>query len=346
MAPELTIAICAHNAAGRLEPTLRALGKLSRQTPWELLLVDNASIDGTAEVARKLAIELALPLRIISEGQTGKMFAIRAAAREAAAPVLSYLDDDNVVAQNWIEVCLAFLHEHPAAGIIGPRIDPIFEDPASVPADFKERYAHALAVRDLGPEALRLMPPDHDGPPGAGMTGRTALFRAILFDVSCWLVGPYGKRLSRGEDSEIGLVAHRLGWELWYVPALRLGHILAAERLNENYLHRLIAGGSRSAPWLDYLRGREPRRSRTHYVKKSAGLMLESVKMKALRALKREPAEKLRFWAELYGAWALGNLDLARDYPFARFETSVKSAAARSGPEAPAPKAPAEAASC
>jgi glycosyltransferase involved in cell wall biosynthesis len=347
MPPDLTIAICAFNAAGRLEPTMRALGKLPRETPWELLLVDNASTDGTADTARNLATEMSLPLRIIHEPRKGKIFALRNALREAAAPVFTILDDDNVVHENWIEICLSFLNENPRAGIIGPRIDPIFEDPSSIPVDFNERYAQALAVRDLGPQPLRLMPPEHDGPPGAGMTGRTALFRTILFDVSCRLVGRVGKRLSGGEDSETALVAHRLGWELWYVPSLRLGHILPPGRLNEAYLYRLIVGGSRSAPWLDYLRGRKPQRSRAHYVKEWALLMSTSLKMAVIRAFRRESAEKFRFWADLYRSLAMGNLELARDYPFARFESSIESAAATAGPRAPAAApAHAEAASC
>jgi hypothetical protein len=87
--------------------------------------------------------------------------------------------------------------------------------------------------------------------------------------------------------------------------------------------------------------------SRAHYVKEWALLMSTSLKMAVIRAFRRESAEKFRFWADLYRSLAMGNLELARDYPFARFESSIESAAATAGPRAPVPApAHAEAASC
>ena len=328
MQPDLTIAICAYNAVSRIEPVIRALGsqRILRETQWEFLFLDNASTDGTAEFVRKLAEEVHLPVRIIHEPRPGKVFAIRDAVREAAAPILSFVDDDNVVPDNWVEGLLSFMNQHPRAGIIGPRIQPIFEDPASRPPDFDEKYANALAVRDMGPAPLRLVPPAHDGPPGAGMTGRTSLFRTILFDVTCRLVGHKGNQLGSGEDSEIALIAHRLGWELWYVPELRMGHVLPPRRLNEAYLHRLIAEGARAEPWLNYLRGKRTRQSRWHYAIRGVTNLQTSVKMRGLAILRKDNASQYQFWADLYKNRGLGYLDLAQKYPFAKFESSLAAA--------------------
>jgi glycosyltransferase involved in cell wall biosynthesis len=55
--PTLEIAIPVHNEARSLEPAVRRLHRyLSEQFPfsWRLVIVDNASTDGTLAVARRL----------------------------------------------------------------------------------------------------------------------------------------------------------------------------------------------------------------------------------------------------------------------------------------------------
>lgn len=327
----LTIAICAYNATSRLDRTLRALAdqKNISEIQWELLLIDNASTDGTSKLAEDLGKQWKLPMRVVSEPRPGKINAIRTAVAVAAAPILSFLDDDNIVESDWIDQLLIFMREHPEAGIVGPRIEAIFLDPSSKPVDFEERYSHALAVRNLGDVPVQLFPPLHDGPPGAGMTGRTALFRTVLIDVACRLSGPKAGRLTRGEDSEICLIAHRLGWEMWYVPTMRMGHLLPPQRLNQAYLNRLIAEGSQSAAWLDYLRDVEPRGSRFFYYRRWAANKISSLKMSLLARLRRSSPQvsQLQYWKSLLDNRAAGYWELARDYPFEHFETTLANVA-------------------
>jgi glycosyltransferase involved in cell wall biosynthesis len=348
MPTELTIAICTYNGAARLPACLGALArqKIPADLSWEVLIVDNASTDNTAGVARELLASLVLPGRVVTEGRKGKINAIRTAAVEAKGEILSYLDDDNIVAEDWAGQCVAFMRSHPRAGIIGPKIDPIFQEPASVPVDFQKRFSHALALRDFGPEPTILAPPTSDGPPGAGLTGRTALLRMILVDIGCRLRGPTGGRVADehgflrhlrpttgrgpadGEDSEISLISRRLGWELWYVPAMKMGHIIPASRLTNEYLDRLIANGAGAGPWLEYLRGDGKPHARLFYFGKWAWYKLLSFKMALLYQMrsKTDEAPKLRFWTEMCLNTASGYWELATKYPFAKFESALASA--------------------
>lgn len=331
---DLTIAICAFNSTRPLPLALEALRdqQVPAGTTWELLVIDNRSTDGTGALAERLGREWSLPMRVIVENEPGLIHARRRAAAEARGTLLSFIDDDNLVDPDWIARCLEFFAAHPACGVVGGKIDPRFEDPASRPADFNERYADALAIRDLGASAMQLVPPRQDPPCGAGMTGRTALFRDILLRVGCQLSGRKGKALTAGEDTEIGLIAHRLGWELWYSPALHMQHLLPSWRLSEAYLDKLIAGGARSEAWLNVLRGREPRRSRLGYLVRATSMGLVSAKMWLLAILRRGERERFRFWARLYRNRAAGCRELAMAYPFERLESLVKQAA----PPAPA----------
>ena len=70
----ITAAICTHNGAARLPATLRRLGLQSVPTeiPWEVVLIDNASTDGTADVARACWPAAVRPqLRVVSEDRLG-----------------------------------------------------------------------------------------------------------------------------------------------------------------------------------------------------------------------------------------------------------------------------------
>jgi glycosyltransferase involved in cell wall biosynthesis len=316
MACDLTIAVCAHNAEGRLPRCLGAIAAMrtAPERSWECIVIDNASTDRTAAIAVELGKQSGLNVRVVTEPAAGLIHARKRAAREANGEILSFVDDDNLVSPDWAECCIAFFRSHPNAGIIGGKIEPVFEDSSSAPADFKERFADALAIRDLGDAELKLSPPNNDPPCGAGMTGRTIVFRKILLEVGCFLTGHNGTALSSGEDTEIGLLAQKLGWETWYAPQLRMGHILPAHRLRQEYLDRLIVDGARAAPRLDVLRGREKQRGRVGLWLASTKWEMMAARMRLVAAIKgnKHPdAKRFPFWIGLYRSRAAGYRDLA-----------------------------------
>ena len=323
MASDLTIALCAFNSARRLPRALEAIAAMRTPGTWECLVIDNRSSDGTGTVAAEIGKRLGLPLRVIREDRPGLIEARRRAAQEAGGAILSFVDDDNVVEADWGRTCIEFFAAHPKCGIAGGKIAPIFEDPASRPEDFEKMYAQALAVRDMGKRARQLTPPADDPPCGAGMTGRTEIFRRVLLEIGCRLSGRKGKALTSGEDTEIGLLIHKLGWEMWYVPELRMGHVLPASRLTREYLDRLIAGGARSSAWLDYLRGREPERGRLAYLGRWARGEALAAKMSLvgwMKGKKHPQASRFGFWSARYRAEAAGYLEMAVRQPARRLE--------------------------
>jgi len=327
---DLTLAICAYNAQRRLPMALEALARQHTDSlHWEVLVIDNNSADATAAIADQAGRSLGLPIRVIHEALPGLAAARRRAAVEALGRYLSYVDDDNLVEPDWAQQCVAFLDEHPRCGVVGGRIDPLFEDPAARPLDFDEHFAMALAIRDFGSDARRLAPPADDPPCGAGMTGRTEVFRQVLCDIGLALSGRKGGRLTSGEDTEIGLLIHRLGWEMWYAPALRMSHVLPSSRLTQEYLQRLIAGGARSAAWLDYLRGRQPRYSRAAALRRYLHCRTQAIQMQLLQWLRPRHPHAARYpaWAAQYNGQAAGYLEMALHDPAGRLERALHRAA-------------------
>src|SRR6187455_3042172 len=93
---DVTVAICTWNRRTLLESTLESLErmKVSPSTRWELVLVDNGSTDGTAEVVANWISRRTLPLRYVHESVLGLSNARNRAITEARAEWLLFTDDD------------------------------------------------------------------------------------------------------------------------------------------------------------------------------------------------------------------------------------------------------------
>ena len=90
------IVVPVHNEEGDLEASIRRLHAFLHEhfpLPARITIADNASTDGTALTARRLAAELP-DVRAIRLEEKGRGRALRAAWAETDAPVLAYMDVD------------------------------------------------------------------------------------------------------------------------------------------------------------------------------------------------------------------------------------------------------------
>lgn len=94
--PRIAVIVCAHNEQSYIEPCLRALVSQSRP-PDEILVVDNASSDRTAQVASSVA-----GVRVIREDRKGLVIARDTGRRATTADLLLYLDADCRAPRHWV----------------------------------------------------------------------------------------------------------------------------------------------------------------------------------------------------------------------------------------------------
>lgn len=239
----VSVVICAYNAENRLPEVLEAL---SRQitTPglaWEILVVDNNSTDGTASAAEKYSQSFGSEVlfRVVHEPLQGLIYARRCGWIESRGSVISYLDDDNIVATDWVQSVWNFFLNHPRAGMVGPRIYPLMD---FTPPAYFHYVKQSLAIRDLGDELLNTTHSVHGHPPGAGMSCPRQVLKPIFIRHDFSAVGRQGTQLTSGEDSMIALAIRRAGWEWWYEPKMILWHRLPESRMEIPYLRRLFRG--------------------------------------------------------------------------------------------------------
>lgn len=248
MADGISVIICCHNGATRLPTTLMHLRAQEEPgVPWELLIIDNASTDATADVARSCWVDGPAPLRIIRESKLGLQNARQRGLAEAAFDYLGFVDDDNWVASDWVRTAYRTLSADPLIGALGSICDPACEASAPKWFDrFHPSYAilpfHTLNQTQCRPAFLS----------GAGLCVRKVAWQQLVREgFRSALTDRVGTMLTGGGDNELTSALRLSGWDLRVEPSLRLQHYMPAQRLNWRYLRRLQRGYSASGVLLD-----------------------------------------------------------------------------------------------
>ena len=259
--PELSVIIPTHDPdPERLRRTLLGLGAQTLPAArWETVLVNNAS--SRFPDAAFFAACAPANLSIVAEPRLGLTAARRRGLGVAQGDVAVLVDDDNVLAPDYLTQVLAIFAKHPRVGTAGGKSLPEF---ASEPAPWTREFFPLLALRDLGEQVIistglrpanaarNTYPPF--APIGAGMALRRAAWTAWLdapAPGSLALSDRRGGELSSSGDNDIVLCALRAGWEAGYFPSLSLTHLIPAVRLEPDYLARLNRGIQKS--WMQVL---------------------------------------------------------------------------------------------
>lgn len=247
----VSVVICCHNSAQRLSETLAHLAR--QQAPpeiaWEVLVVDNASTDDTVEIARRAWPGNApAALRITHEPNLGLAHARRRGFLESRFELVSFVDDDNWVCDDWVAQVARIMDRHPQVGLLGGSATAVPEGP--VPAWFAAHSgSFAVGEQAHAPGECRHLW-------GAGLTIRKAVWlqlRDAGFVPA--LAGRRGSSLTAGEDSEICLAAALAGWHLYYEPELKLHHFIPSSRLTWDHLRKLYRGFGAARVYLPLYQG-------------------------------------------------------------------------------------------
>jgi GT2 family glycosyltransferase len=114
----LAIVIVSYNARDDLARCLAALHGHPPAVPHEIVVVDNASGDGSAGVARRW-----VDVRLIALAEnTGFARGCNAGIRASAGPLVLLLNSDTIVPAGAIDALVAGLERRPDAAAAGPRI--------------------------------------------------------------------------------------------------------------------------------------------------------------------------------------------------------------------------------
>lgn len=115
----VSVLIPFHNAAPTLDAAIRSIAEQSFPE-WELLLINNASIDESASIAHDWSRQDSR-IRVIEEPTIGIAHALNTGLKHASAPLIARMDADDVAHPERLARQVAYMEEHPRTGVLGTR---------------------------------------------------------------------------------------------------------------------------------------------------------------------------------------------------------------------------------
>lgn len=235
-----------------MKPTLEHALKQSASFPFEILVVDNASTDGTVAWVDEFAnqSESKELFRVVREETPGLSQARLKGISEARYSIVLFCDDDNWLSENYLEIGYTKFMANPKLGVLGGEGIPVFE---SEKPDWFDRFSHSFAVGDLGMKSGIL-------PRGSAVYGASCFFRKASLNQLLekgWrsiLSDRKGNSLSSGGDVELCYAIQLMGYSVGFEKQLKFHHFLEERRLRWEYYLRLKEGIAESFPLLDIYR--------------------------------------------------------------------------------------------
>lgn len=244
------LCICTHNP--RLPVLRRCLEAIDAQVaavPFQVLLVDNASQPPLSGALLDGLRQHKIPATLIREQRLGLTAARLAAFQHSSGEWLIFIDDDNVIAPDFLQVGAEFARTHPEVGAFGGRISLAPE--IKVPR-WMAPLLGSMGIKEEGDEILINSTIEwgrHD-PPGAGLWVRQALLERFAdrtrANPAVFDLGRRGTELASCEDAVIVKGARELSFDNAYVPELHLVHYLKPDRFTFRHAIRSLIAYGRS----------------------------------------------------------------------------------------------------
>ncbi|MCD4847533.1 MAG: glycosyltransferase family 2 protein [Candidatus Aegiribacteria sp.] len=228
---DLSVIITSYNSSSTLSDTIESLLRLNPdETPKEIIVVDNASSDGSADIAQSFP-ELQVLRSTVNQGLAT---ANNRGAEISTGRSLLFLNPDTEILPGALNTLMKFEETHPDAGLLGPAMLDSTDTVLSTARTFPTLIDIMLRRTLLG----KL--------PGTQAQQRKHLFSAEmnnpsrtdwLVGAALWLTGSGRKEFGLMspkyflyfEDVEWCFRAHKAGMEVWFVPDAVIKHACRRE---------------------------------------------------------------------------------------------------------------------
>jgi GT2 family glycosyltransferase len=227
-----------------LRQSLRSLRESENVNAIEVIVVDNASDDGSAATIPPEFPEITW-IQLKTNIGFGK--ACNVGARNASGEYLLFLNPDTIVSHRTLSTACSFMQERADVGLLGPKIlNPDgtlqpgcrrgFPTPESAMFHFFGLSRLFPRSRRFGHYHLTWLDPDEssevDAISGSFMFMRRALFESL---------GGFDERFFMyGEDIDLCRRVHEAGFKVWYDPAIQIIHLKGRSSMRR-FWHSRIA---------------------------------------------------------------------------------------------------------
>jgi glycosyltransferase involved in cell wall biosynthesis len=253
----LGILICTYNPDERIFwRTLKSVEALILPDDIliECVIVDNNSPSPVEQLPYvQTFLEKCPWARVIREPQQGVAFARITGMAQMPSSAIVFIDTDNEVAPNYLQVAADFLKQYPHIAAVGPgNVTVDFLDTVSEwfansfrASMFQEKHVDTVEYACIPATWLNCYPI------GTGLVLRKAVFDAYhqAFQQGQFTAtGRLGQSLASGEDIQMIWQAIKMGYAVGICPDLKVTHLIPASRSNLDYVKRLCFGSASSYP--------------------------------------------------------------------------------------------------
>lgn len=234
-----SVVIATYKRAAFLGPAIASVfAQNYPKDKYELIVIDNASPDNTAEVVRQAFSDAPIPCAYYVEPRNGLSYARNRGIAQSRFEFVAQLDDDAIANPDWLAVFNQVIQEEHAL-VVGGRVEKSYAPGCTPPAWFNYQYIlHFFGVnyRDRGKFAkvFRIRYPLY-------LSGGNIAYAKRLFDHFGGFhtdLGRNGTSLLAGEEDLVNLTLDRHDIPLFYADDAYIHHYVGPERMNKPHLRK------------------------------------------------------------------------------------------------------------
>ena len=236
---DITAVISTYNRSEQLGAALDGmLQQANRNVCYEVIVVDNNSTDNTRDVVEACLARGHSNLRYVPEPRQGVSYARNTGIANARAPIVAFVDDDVLVANDWIATIKRAFDNNPAIDCVGGKVSPHWKTTA--PEWLTRDHWMPLGLQDYGDSPLLIGAVNPLCLVSANLACRRSIFEEIgTFDIHLQRVKD---GIGSVEDAELLERCWRAGRLCLYVPDLIVTTEVPSERLTKKYHRRWHTG--------------------------------------------------------------------------------------------------------
>lgn len=225
---DVSVVVVTHNRCEMLPFVLESvLNQETAGSSYELIVVDNNSIDQTRQVIEEFVERASVPVRYILEEKQGIPFARNTGIAAAKSPIVAFTDDDGYVAPDWVANIKRGLDEHSEVDYVG---GPVFAHwSAERPSWLTQEHWSPLAILDYGSTPFYV----NQTKPLCLIAANLACRRQVFEEI-----GPFAVEFLRCQDHELQVRMWKNGRQGMYIPEIVATARVQNERLTKRYHRR------------------------------------------------------------------------------------------------------------
>jgi GT2 family glycosyltransferase len=226
--PFVSVIVCTYNRSAMLGDTLNSLlaQKTNGRFDFEIVVIDDGSTDGTAEVVEAVRRKASVPIQYFFQEGGGLAHAHNTGLSVTSGPWIAFLDDDEIAEPDWLDQLLSAARAHGSQCVGGSNV-----------LQFSDGGKANLGpvCRSLLGETTALSNEPYLLSSNTMPGGGNVLFSRTAADAA----GGFDDTLVSGNSDTIFFAQMRkAGFELWVQPSARIYHIIPPHRLESAFLLR------------------------------------------------------------------------------------------------------------